>query len=78
MKKRSFAIDMNAPVILWITIISLALLIIDMSTGLSPVSLLGARRTSLADPMQYVRILTHIVVHADLSHFVSNFMIVWQ
>ena len=28
MKKRGFAVDMNAPVILWLTIIALAVLII--------------------------------------------------
>ena len=79
MKKRNFAIDLNAPVILWLTIIALAILIIDLVTPNSLVNivmLLGARRTSLLDPMQYVRLFTHVLVHADIAHYVGNFMLI--
>jgi len=78
-KKRNFAIDFNAPVILWLTIIALAILIIDLITPNSLVNivmLLGARRTSLLDPMQYVRLFTHVLVHADIAHYVGNFMLI--
>ena len=75
MKRRSFSIDMNAPVILWLTVVALAVLLVDI---LSPLNTkwLGAQRTTLADPMQYVRLLTHVVVHADISHYVGNFMLI--
>jgi len=36
----------------------------------------GARRTSLLDPMQYVRLFTHVLVHADIGHYVGNFMMI--
>jgi len=78
-RKRSFAIDLNAPVILWLTIIALAILIIDMiipDSMVNMVMLLGARRTSFADPMQYVRLFTHVLVHADITHYVGNFMLI--
>ena len=75
-RRRRFAIDMNAPVILWITIISLCVLIIDLATPLNMITLFGARRTSLIDPMQYIRLSTHVVVHAGISHYVSNFMMI--
>jgi len=78
-KKRSFAIDLNAPVILWLTIIALAILIIDMiipDSMVNMVMLLGARRTSFTDPMQYVRLFTHVLVHADITHYVGNFMMI--
>ena len=76
MKKRGFAIDMNAPVILWMTIIALVVLIIDQVTLMNFTLLFGSRRTSLFDPMQYVRLFTHVMVHTNLSHYVSNFMMI--
>ena len=76
MKKRSLSIDLNAPVILWLTIIALALLIIDMVTPLDMIMLFGARRTSLIDPMQYIRLFTHVLVHSGISHYVGNFMMI--
>ena len=76
MKKRSFAIDLNAPVILWLTIVALALLIIDIITPFNMIMLFGMRRTSLLDPMQYVRLFTHVLVHANVGHYVGNFMMI--
>ena len=76
MKKRGFAIDMNAPVILWLTIVALGVLIVDLVTPMNMTLLLGARRTSLIDPLQYVRLFTHVTVHANIGHFVSNFMMI--
>jgi len=76
MKKRSFAIDLNAPVILWLTIVALALLIIGIITPFNMTMLFGIRRTSLLDPMQYVRLFTHVLVHANVSHYVGNFMMI--
>jgi len=75
-KKRRFAIDMNAPVILWLTIIALVVLLIDLLTPLSTTALFGARRTSLLDPMQYVRLLTHVTAHMGINHYVANFMMI--
>jgi len=76
LKRRGFAIDMNAPVILWLTIISLGVLIVNIATPLNIAWILGARRTSLLDPMQYVRLFTHVTAHANISHYVGNFMMI--
>jgi len=76
MKRRGFAIDMNAPVILWLTIIALVVLIVDALTMLNMTMIFGARRSSFTDPMQYVRLFTHIPVHAGVSHYVGNFMMI--
>jgi len=73
-KKRRFAIDMNAPVILWLTIIALGMLVIDMITPINMAMLFGARRTSLIDPMQYIRLFSYVVVHADTTHYIYNFV----
>jgi len=75
-KKRSFAIDLNSPVILWLTLVALIVLIIDLATPLNMTMLFGARRTSFLDPMQYVRLFTSVVVHANVPHFVGNFMMI--
>ena len=76
LRKRSFAIDLNAPVILWLTIIALAVLIIDIITPFNMAMIFGARRTSLLDPMQYVRLFTHVLVHSGIPHYVGNFMMI--
>ena len=74
MNKRRFAIDINSPVILSLTAISLVLLITDSLTGGVMVRVFAAYRTSIADPMQYVRVFSHVLVHADTAHYVGNFM----
>jgi len=74
MKKSKFAIDLNSPVILWMTGLSLGVLIIDMTTGGFMVRVFAAYRTSLADPLQYVRVFSHVLVHANMAHYVGNFM----
>ena len=76
MKKRSFAIDINAPVILCLTLIGLVVLIIDLATPVDTTMLLGTRRTTLIDPMQYVRLISHVTVHANVGHYVGNFMMI--
>jgi len=76
MNKRRFAIDLNSPVILWFTIIALGVLIIDLVTPINMVLLFGVRRTGFIDPMQYVRLFTHVAVHSGVSHYVGNFMMI--
>jgi len=76
MKKSRFGIDVNAPFILGMTGLSLIVLITDMVVKGDMIKLFAAYRTSLADPMQYLRLFTHVIVHADLSHYVGNFMMI--
>ena len=76
MKKRGLSIDINAPFILGMGALSLAALIVDMLTNVEMVRLFAAYRTSIADPMQYPRLFTHVLVHADLGHYVGNFMMI--
>jgi len=76
MNKNRFGIDFNSPVILGMTGISLVVLITDMATSLGVVRLFAAYRTSIGDPMQYLRLFTHVLVHADLAHYAGNFMMI--
>jgi len=76
MKKREFIISFNAPVILWLTIITLGVLIIDNITGGFMVRVFAAFRTRWTDPLQYVRLFSYVFVHANVAHYVGNFMMI--
>jgi len=76
MKKNRLVIDFNAPIVLGLTVLSLVALIADSSTDGEVLILFAAYRTSLGDPMQYLRLFTHVLVHADLAHYAGNFMMI--
>ena len=76
MKKNNFGIDINSPFILGMTALSTLFLLIGTLTPLSMINLFGAYRTSFADPMQYLRLFTHVLVHENVGHFVGNFMMI--
>ena len=76
MKFGKFGIDINAPFILGMTALSFVILLLNMLTPINVVGLFGAYRTSFGDPMQYLRLFTHVLVHADIAHFAGNFMMI--
>lgn len=70
-------ITYNAPVILSFTLISLAALILGIiTTGRSTMFAFSVYRSSLTNPMFYIRLFTHVLGHADLAHFMGNFTII--
>lgn len=72
---KRFKISYNAPVILTFALVSLASLIAGYLTmGVSTKLLFMTYRTSLLDPLFYIRLFTHAIGHADISHFAGNFM----
>jgi len=75
-KTTRFALDINAPVILGMAALSLVALIIDAIIGGNLLRLFAVFRTSAADPMQYLRLFTHVIIHADLAHYAANFMMI--
>lgn len=67
----------NSPVILTLTFISFAVLLLDKATsGFTNNLLFTNFRTSIKDPLQYVRLFSYILGHANWSHFSSNFLII--
>jgi len=76
MKKSRFSIGLNAPFILGMGALSLVAIIISTFTKIEMLAIFAAYRTSLADPMQYIRLFTHVLMHADLSHYVGNYMMI--
>lgn len=70
-------IQYNSPVILTFTILSSLSLIFGLLTNkLSTFLLFSVYRGSLTDPLFYFRLVGHVLGHADLEHFLSNFLII--
>lgn len=70
-------ISYNAPVILTFTFLALVSLILGFITkGTSTTMFFTAYRDHLTSPLFYLRLLTHVLGHADLAHFTSNFMVI--
>lgn len=68
-------IKYNAPVILSFSLVALAALILGNITGGSTTSLLFCiYRAPLSDPLFYLRLFTHVLGHANWSHYFSNIM----
>lgn len=72
MKKR---ITFNAPVTLSFVFISLFVMIANQLTlGASNQLLFMTYRSSLASPLTYIRFFTHVLGHANWSHYIGNMM----
>lgn len=63
----------NSPVILTFFLASLAVLLLDMLTrGWTTVHLFCVYRSSLGDPLFYVRLVGHVLGHGGWDHFLGN------
>lgn len=69
-------IDINAPAILTLTALSGLMLILHAVLGTRAMRMFAAYYTSFADPWMYARLLTHALMHQDLSHFTGNFLMI--
>ncbi|MBR5405941.1 MAG: rhomboid family intramembrane serine protease [Oscillospiraceae bacterium] len=77
LKKFFSKFQYNAPVILTYTLVCAAALLLNMLTnGWANKYLFSAYRTSFLSPMQYPRLITHIIGHGSYEHFLGNFMII--
>ena len=78
MFKKFFAkFQYNAPVILTLTLLCAASLVLNVITGgASNRAVFMVYRSRLLDPMQYVRLFTYVLGHADYSHFLNNFTVI--
>ena len=70
-------ISYNSPVILTFTFAAFAALLLNYFTaGMANELFFSVYRSSLLDPLFYLRLFTHILGHADLNHFVGNFTLI--
>lgn len=77
MKHGKVRIVFNAPVILWFSIICLIALIAAIITdGRSSQMVFSVYRSSLADPLTYVRLVGHVFGHADWEHILGNITLI--
>ncbi len=75
-KTRSIGIiDINAPVLLSLAFLSLACYAANYLSGGWLNGFLAARFTSFLDPLMYLRLFTHVFAHADLPHYINNFLL---
>lgn len=67
----------NSPVILTFTFVCLLGLGLNYITnGWVNYNLLSVYRSSLANPLTYVRFFGHVIGHAGWEHFIGNFMLI--
>ena len=77
MKKIFGKIDYNSPVILSFASISFAVLILNYITlGISNSLLFSVYRSSLINPLTYVRMFTHVLGHMDFEHYMGNMLMI--
>jgi len=70
-------IQYNSPVTLTFAIVSLAALGVAGATGgLSNFLLFSVYRSAWSDPLAYIRAFTHVMGHASIEHYFSNFMLI--
>lgn len=68
-------ISFNSPVILGFTAICLVALLLDILThGASNNLVFSVYRSSMANPLTYVRFFGHVFGHASWEHFINNIM----
>ena len=70
-------IQYNAPLTLTFALISAGVLGISyLTNGASNQLLFMVYRAPLTDPLMYLRLFTHAIGHADMQHFLNNFIII--
>ncbi len=73
---KKLVIRFNSPVILTFAMLSLLALILDGVTGgFTTSEFFCVYRSSLSDPLTYVRFFGHVLGHADYSHYMSNMLL---
>ena len=73
---KKLVIRFNAPVVLLFALLSLLVLLLDGWTGgVSTTRFFCVYRSSLADPLTYVRFFGHVLGHASWDHFLNNMLL---
>lgn len=75
--KKVLKISFNSPIILGFTAICLVALLLGQTTGGRTTNLFfSVYRSSLLDPLTYLRFVGHIFGHAGWDHFLGNMMLI--
>jgi len=77
MKLQLPQIKINSPLIIWYAGICFIILLFGYATGgTSTMQLFTCYRSSLSDPLMYVRMISYALGHADISHYLNNFFLI--
>ena len=69
--------DYNSPVIITYLVISIIAWLLNLITGGKSNKLLfTSYRSSIFNPLTYIRLFTHAIGHIDLSHLIHNFLFI--
>ena len=70
-------IQYNSPLILTFALVSLgALGLAELTNGRSNILFFSVYRAHFTDPLMYLRVFTHVLGHANLSHYIGNFILI--
>ena len=73
--KKSRSLTYNSPVVLTFVIVSFGVMVANyLTAGLSNKLLFMTYHSSLASPLTYVRMFTHVLGHSGWSHYIGNMM----
>jgi membrane associated rhomboid family serine protease len=73
---RRIIIRFNAPVLLTFALLSLIALVLgNWTDGDTTWRYFTVYRSSLSDPLTYLRMFTHVLGHADYSHYMNNMLL---
>ena len=76
MERRKLRITFNSPAVLIFALACVAVQVLNIATGgASNRTLFSVYRSSLANPLTYVRCVTHVLGHADWGHLMNNMML---
>lgn len=76
-KEKRFKISFNSPVILGFTLICFAALILNTITGgLANRLLFSVYRSSMLNPLTFIRFIGHVFGHSGWQHFIGNIMLI--
>lgn len=75
--KRNLRISFNSPVILGFSLICLLALLLDKITGgFTNRMVFSVYRSSMLDPLTYIRFIGHVFGHAGWEHFIGNITLI--
>ena len=74
--KRRIVIRFNAPVILSFALLSLLALVLgNLTNGATTYHYFSVYRSSLSDPLTYIRFFGHVLGHAGYDHYMGNMLL---
>ena len=77
MKLQIPKIEFNSPVVVWFSALSFLVLLFGFATNHESTNLFfTCYKTESSDPMMWVRMVTYVMGHSDMSHYVGNFFLI--